>query len=422
MIIRNFAMRSPRTLLVCGALAACTADAVTAHPDATPPGSTPDTVGQGGPALPLFSGDVLLYERVSPSASMIGTRFVLFPDGAFSVESLRNDGTSTPTYSAHRGYTVYAGSLRQFGFIIGSDEPRDWGADAVVRGDSLIADYNDAMQLAGFEDGVYVRPPASPTTGEQIYVGSAAGSGSALPLARGGWPAWSPDGRRIAFHRDGQICLIDYDGANESCIGAGSFPTWSRNGTRIAFVNAEGIAVMNTDGSDVRTLVRHGFRTDTYAPQDLGVTEPAWSPDGESIAFEHLGDADTKPAQLFVMKSDGSGVRTLTEPINGARYVEGDPVWAPNGAGILFVHLTLGIARVQPSGGVPVSLYRNFPADAFPSKPSPSPDGLTVAYSLRDRITGGRSIWITGYGQTNPVGYDPAWSPDGKWIAYVRGQ
>ena len=409
------------TLLVCSALAACTSDALTAHPDATPPGTTPDTVGQGPPALPLFQGDILVYTRLSPSSSTTGSRFVLFPDGAFSVESLRHDGASAPTYSAHRGYTVYAGSLVQFGFIIRSGEPSDWGANAVVRGDSLVVDYNDAMQMAGFEDGVYVRSPPPPTTGEQIYVGSAAGSGTPLPLARGGWPAWSPDGRRIAFHRDGQICLIDYDGANESCIGAGWFPTWSPDG-RIAFVNSVGIAVMNADGSNPRTLIRHDFRTDTYAPQDLGVTEPSWSPDGQSIAFVHLGDADTKIQQIFVVKSDGSDVRALTEPVSGARYVEGDPVWARNGDRILFVSLSLGIASVQTSGGVPASLYKNFPRDAYPSKPTPSPDGLAVAYTLRDRATAARSVWVTGYGRTIPEGHDPDWSPSGKWLAYVRGQ
>lgn len=412
---------SALALVVCGALAACASDAVTGHQDATPPGATPDTAGQGPPALPLFHGDILLYSRESPSSSTTGSRFVLFPDGAFSVQSLRNDAPSAPTYSAHRGYTVYAGSLVKFGFIIGSDEPSDWGANAVIRGDSLVVDYNDAMQAAGFEDGVYVRSPLPPTTGEHIYIGSAAGTGAPLPLARGGWPAWSPDGRRIAFHRDGQICLIDYDGANESCIGTGGFPTWSPDG-RIAFVNAVGVSVMNADGSNARTIIRHDFRTDTYAPQDLGVTEPAWSPDGQSIAFEHLGDGDTKVQQIFVMKSDGSDVRALTEPVNGARYAEGDPVWAHNGERILFASLPLGLASVQTTGGVPASFYRNFPADAFPSKPTPSLDGLAVAYTLRDRTTGARSIWVTGYGRTISDGHDPAWSPEGKWIAFVRGQ
>ncbi|HTJ24370.1 MAG TPA: hypothetical protein VL383_18350 [Gemmatimonadaceae bacterium] len=421
MIIRNFALRSLLTPLVCAALAACTSDAVTAHPDATPPGSAPDTVGQGPPALPLFSGDILTYKRTSPSSSPIGSRYVIFPDGAFSVQSLRSDGTNPTTYTAHRGYTVRADSLIKFGFVIGSAEPRDWGANAVVHGDSLIVDYNDAMQTAGFEDGVYVRSPVPAPTDEHIYIRTPAGSGSPLLLARGGWPSWSLNAQRLAFQRDGHICLIDLDGANESCVGPGFYPALSPNGTRIAFVNAEGIAVMNVDGSNVRTLIRHGFRTDTFAPQDLGVSEPAWSPDGQSIAFEHLGDADTKPAQLFVMKSDGSDVRVLTEPVNGARYVEADPAWAPNGERILFVHLSLGIASVEASGGVPRTVYGSIPPNSLPARPTPSPDGLAVAYTLRDWTTGARSIWVTGYGRTNSDGYDPAWSPDGKWIAYVRG-
>jgi len=171
----------------------------------------------------------------------------------------------------------------------------------------------------------------------------------------------------------------------------------------------------------VQTLVRHDFRTDTYPPSDFGVGEPAWSPDGQSIAFEHLGDADTKVAQIFVARADGSDVRLLTEPFNGARYVERHPVWSANGDRIFFTSGFLGIGSVQASGGVPGSLYGTFPPNTFPLRPTPSPDGLVVAYTLRDRTTGAQSIWATGYGRLIVDGHDPDWSPEGKYIVYARG-
>lgn len=419
MTIQSLRLSPLLSLFACVTFAACTSDAVTGQRDPAPPPTKPDTAVPVRPLLPLFRGDILVYERVTASSSATGSRYVLFPDGSFSVEYLHTDAAQRPTWFPYRGYTIRADSLIQFAFN-GTNTAGGWAANAAIRGDSLVVDYNNVMEEAGFEDGVYAWSPPSPSpTGEHIYVGTAGGSGHPLRLARGGWPTFSPDGQRIAFHRDGQICLIDLDGSNESCIGAGSFPSW---GQRIAFANSDGIAAMNADGSDVRTLVRHNFRTDTDALSDLGVGEPAWSPDGQSIAFEQLGDADSQVAQIFVARADGSDVRMLTEPLNGARYVERHPVWSANGDRILFTIGYLGLASVQASGGVPVSLSSTFPPNTFPSRPTPSPDGLVVAYTLRDAATGAQSIWATGFGRIIADGHDPDWSPEGKYIVYARGE
>lgn len=427
MTIHNLLIRPLLALFACVTVAACASDAVTGQPIAAPPTkpdtptppTKPDTAAPVQPLLPLFKGDILVYERVTASSSAAGSRYVVFPDGSFSVEYLRTDATNRPTWFPYRGYTVRADSLIQFGFN-GTNTAAGWTAKATVRGDSLIVEYNDVMEAAGFEDGAYVLSASSlPDTSEHIYIGTAAGSGHPLRLARGGWPSFSPDGQRIAFSRKGQICLIDIDGSNESCIGAGWSPSW---GPRIAFANSDGIAVMNADSSDLRTLVRHIFRTDTYAPSDFGVGEPAWSPDGKSIAFEHLGDEETQPAQIFVVKADGSDVRMLTEPLNGARYVQRHPVWSASGDRVLFTSAVLGIASAPASGGVPVSLSITFPPNTLPSRPTPSPDGLVVAYALRDATTGAQSIWATGFGRIIGDGHDPDWSPEGKYIVYARGK
>ena len=98
-------------------------------------------------------------------------------------------------------------------------------------------------------------------------------------LARGSTPAWSPDGRQIAFLRSGAIYVMNADGTRQRRLARGSAPAWSPDGRRIVFVREQGgdaeIYVMNADGSGQRNLTRNAADED----------DPAWSPDGRRIAF-----------------------------------------------------------------------------------------------------------------------------------------
>src|SRR5262249_37660892 len=84
-------------------------------------------------------------------------------------------------------------------------------------------------------------------------------------------PAWSRDGKKIAFHafglmnprRNPEIWVMDADGTNQKrLVDHGLDPSWSPDGKRIAFAsnrldNIFQIYVMNSDGSDVRRLTKH---------------------------------------------------------------------------------------------------------------------------------------------------------------------
>jgi len=120
----------------------------------------------------------------------------------------------------------------------------------------------------------------------RLYVARHDGSGArALPLIgiSDEAPAWSPDGRRLAFAcyaADDDICLIGADGHGGRHLTHGPSydvqPAWSPNGGRIAFARDGDIWTMRANGSGLRHLTRGGRTRDSA---------PTWSPDGKTIAF-----------------------------------------------------------------------------------------------------------------------------------------
>jgi len=165
-------------------------------------------------------------------------------------------------------------------------------------------------------------------------------------------PAWSPDGRRLAFTEDVNLGLPSIfvrkvDGGpphelpGQSSERADGNPAWSPDGKTIAFDSGYGgsLWLMDADGSNERPL-------DTGAPPCAGGGEPAWSPDGQWIAFvgttckpqalhgggkEHLSD-------IWLVRSDASDLRRLTHADRRA-WAAHSPAWSPDGRRIVFVRL-----------------------------------------------------------------------------------
>ena len=160
------------------------------------------------------------------------------------------------------------------------------------------------------------------------------------PHTGGLFPAWSPDGRLIAFSglrsaggRVDTIQLMRPDGSGLVDLDVpGEGAAWSPDGSRLAFGSHPGdgnwaVWTMRRDGSDLRHLTHPVLRPPAGAHGDY----PAdWSPDGSRILFSSEAHGDR---ELFVINADGTGRRRITHWRGG----DSPQVWLPDGR-IVFGH------------------------------------------------------------------------------------
>jgi TolB protein len=155
---------------------------------------------------------------------------------------------------------------------------------------------------------------------------------------------------------------------------------FSPDGTRLVYQNNFGGNNFGGEVSQIFVLEPDGTRRQLTNLKH-GAHDPTWSPDGSQIAFASrswkCSDAD-----IFVMNSDGSGVRRLI----GTERNDSHPDWSPDGARVVF--------------------HGGFETNSIPS-------GLVWVASVRTG-TLTRVTW-----KNSPYAdVDPAWSPNGRWVAY----
>lgn len=177
----------------------------------------------------------------------------------------------------------------------------------------------------------------------QLFVRSLRGTAPAVQVTAGekaaSEPAWSPDGRRLAFVRDG-IWVVDADGAREVRVAthpAGdSSPAWSPDGRTISFVSRRRgwsqlwlvDAPVPRRGRPRKEQVEPLPRPLT--PSGLDVREHAWATDGRSIAIGSWADGGTR-STVSIVDLDG----TLTPIAAEAGAWEGGVGWHPDGSLVL---------------------------------------------------------------------------------------
>ncbi len=204
---------------------------------------------------------------------------------------------------------------------------------------------------------------------EQSFTQLTTGTGTATD------PAWSPNGRRLAYTRSQwngpvSLYLTNEDGTlTQRAMGFGA-PTWSPDGRWLAVQGGS-----SYDGN-IYVLPAEDDRKAPILVAEMAAW-PAWSPDGRTIAFVALSGDDGYHT-LDVINHDGSGRRHVTLLDEG---VIGRPAWSPDGTRIAFSKCLGGCAV--------------YTVDASTTE-------TTELAALTDKA--------------DPA-FDPAWSPDGRTIA-----
>jgi len=298
--------------------------------------------------------------------------------------------------------------------------------------------------LSGVSLPAPVAAVSTDTDGFRLWFGTADGKRQVpvtdfYPEATALGAAWSPDGTQVAFHNGTSLMVVNADGSDLRALPGpgGSDPAWSPDGRRIAFTRSDGsgpdIYVMNLDGSGLTRL---------------GVgRRPAWSPDGRRIAFDHTASASAgRPLyQVGVMNADGSGWALL--PVvqwKGTTVSVSESAWSPDGQWLVFDGSPMvdpgaqglpwtGIFRARPDGSDVQQLVRRESSShdfQGTSGPAWSPDGRWIAYAANDggiRLVdpdSGEELDLAA-GQRDAQGRGPqdldvSWSPDGTRMAFFR--
>ena len=230
----------------------------------------------------------------------------------------------------------------------------------------------------------------------------------------------------LAFVRQGEILLTDHAGSvtRQLTISGGmdAKPAWSPDGRRIAFVrrnqNSIGdVYLMDADGSNV---VRRapGFKS-PYEGDSFGFRSPAWSPDGRMLAVDH-GDCIYN-CDIYLLRADDDGMR----PVHLAT-MAAQPTWSPDGQKIAFVSLSgddgyhaLHVINADGSQITPITV-RDEGGIFYPAW---SPDGRRIAFTkcmqacniIVANADGSGSVQLT----TGVHAFEPDWSPDGTRVAFT---
>ncbi len=381
--------------------------------DAKLSASLPDAIGKDLEFTGLF--------RVLDRGSYLETKGSVKPDGT---------GTKWEDWTVLKASLVARGAVRS---EAGKLSAKVWVFDVAHGskiGEKVVSDSDPVMlghraadaiyELATGEKSIFSTSLAyvnNRTGSKEIWISSFDGKkevqvtrNRSINIA----PSWSPDSVRLIFtsyvrnHPD----LYFYDRRQDKFFrvsdraGVNVGGAWAPRGAVIAATlsdkgNAD-IYLMGEDGKGAKRLTEH---------YGLDVS-PTWSPDGRKIAF--VSDRGGAP-NVYVMNVDGSEPKRLTFDSNGAGKDNQSPSWSPRGERIAF-QSRIGGAWQICTMAIDGRQVRQLTADGNNEDPAWSPDGRMLAYVKNGKLwvmeadgSNARAIGTAGGSYSNVVWSARTW-------------
>ena len=256
-------------------------------------------------------------------------------------------------------------------------------------------------------------------------------------------PSLSPDGSQVVYSQrlkvkppgyaasrlDYELVVSDIDGSNKrklvENIGVEIAPAWSPDGNRIAYLSGDGsdfeLFTVASDGSDLRRLAPNIY---------VSLGPPVWSPDGRQLAFLGRGEPNPSTNKLsmvvYSFGLDGTGLRRLSEPVSRPETLS-LPAWSADSMSLYFLKVQndgnavlhrIALDSLGPQKIAEIPLHGSDWRRTWPRLLFWTPDGSEIrsgSYPFLAVKTDGP--YVQDHSHLFPVFGNATWSPDGSKVA-----
>jgi len=256
---------------------------------------------------------------------------------------------------------------------------------------------------------------------QAIYTVPSSGGKATQVTSAGTHPSWTPNGKRLFFYMEENICSSPAEGGSVSVIPISGnvqeegwySPNLSPDGKTVLFPATK----KENPGTHIWTVPAKGGEATQITDSPGTDVFPSWSPDGMWIVFcrqQKKDDGKTYKTDLFLVPAEGGEERQLTFSPDE---VERISAWSPDGKLIAYASGAKEIKTVSLEGSEPMILVKRQRGGGF----TWSPDGNKIVYSDMGKIymiflDGGEPTEVKTGLEANVLRL--SWSPDGKKIAF----